>query len=68
MHPLKAYRKARKIPLHDVAKATQLSKASLSRIEAYKQSPSRPSLDRLIKYAGGLLTPNDFFGAGPSGQ
>lgn len=62
MHPLRAYRKARKLTLDDVVKETKLSKATLSRIEQRKNAPSSDSLRRLCKFTGGLLTPNDFFG------
>lgn len=62
MHPLRAYRKARKLTIDDVVAATKLSKATISRIEKRKQEPSADSLRRLCNFTGGLLTPNDFFG------
>jgi transcriptional regulator with XRE-family HTH domain len=34
MHPLRAYRKARKLTIDDVVAATKLSKATISRIRA----------------------------------
>lgn len=61
MHPLRAFRKARKIRLEEVVKATGLSKASISRIESGRQQPSADSLRRLCQFTGGLLRPNDFF-------
>ncbi len=61
MHPLKAYRKARKIKMSEVVTATGLSKATISRIEAGKQQPSADSLRRLCQFTSGLLRPNDFF-------
>jgi transcriptional regulator with XRE-family HTH domain len=61
MHPLRAYREARKIKLSDVVKETKLSKASISRIESGKQKPSAESLRRLCRFTNGLLRPNDFF-------
>jgi transcriptional regulator with XRE-family HTH domain len=61
MHPLKAFRTARKITIDDVVKETGLSKASISRIERGKQLPSSGSLKRLCQFTGGLLRPNDFF-------
>lgn len=61
MHPLKAYRKARKLRMADVVAATKLSKATISRIESGKQQPSADSLRRLCQFSGGLLRPNDFF-------
>ncbi|WP_337183827.1 helix-turn-helix transcriptional regulator [Shinella sp.] len=61
MHPLTAYRKARKLKIDDVVKETGLSKASISRIERGKQQPSADSLRRLCQFTAGLLRPNDFF-------
>lgn len=61
MHPLTAYRKARKLSIDDVVKQTGLSKASISRIERGKQQPSADSLRRLCQFTSGLLRPNDFF-------
>lgn len=61
MHPLRAYRKARKISLDEVVRVTKLSKATISRIETRKSNPSTESLTRLCKFTDGLLSPNDFF-------
>lgn len=61
MHPLRAYREARKLKIDDVVRATKLSSASVSRIENWTQYPSSKALEKLIAFTGNRLTPNDFF-------
>jgi transcriptional regulator with XRE-family HTH domain len=61
MHPLKAYRQARKLKMDDVVRATGLSKATISRIERGKQFPSALALNKLREFSGNLLSANDFF-------
>lgn len=61
MHPLRSYRKARKLSLADVAKDTGLSIANISKIERGDTFPSAPTLRKLREFTGNLLTANDFF-------
>lgn len=60
-HPLKKWRKWRKISLEKLAMETEISASSLSRIENYKQTPLIGAAQKIIKYSRNLLKPEDFF-------
>lgn len=60
-HPLKKWRKWRKISLEKLAMETEISASSLSRIENYKQTPLIGAAQKIIKYSRNALKPEDFF-------
>jgi DNA-binding XRE family transcriptional regulator len=66
-HPLTAVRKDRDVTLGALAASVKTSKASLSRIEAGKQTPSMRLVERIVKWAGGKLSADDFMHSGGRG-
>lgn len=61
-HPLRRYRQERGIKINDLARETHVHKATISRIERGKQTPSVALVRRLISASGGTLSSEDFMG------
>lgn len=59
-HPLRAYRDRHRLTLEALADRTGTTKATLSRIENGKQSPSRGMMARLRLESKGELSADDF--------
>ncbi|WP_093805071.1 helix-turn-helix transcriptional regulator [Stappia sp. ES.058] len=59
-HPLKTYRTKSGLTLETLASLSNSTAATLSRIEARKQSPSLMLVQRLVLATGGCLSANDF--------
>ncbi len=59
MHPLKEYRRRRRITLDVAAVALGVSKSNLSRIENGHQGLSDPLKHKVMMWTGGTVTPND---------
>lgn len=57
---LKDWRKGRKLTMEAAGEILGLSQASLSRIEAGKQWPDRPTMERIQTATDGAVAPNDF--------
>ena len=59
-HPLRAFRRAAKLSLSELAAKVGSTKASLSRIEQGHQRPSLNLVGRLKEATGGAVTADDF--------
>lgn len=59
-HPLKTYRERCGITLYELAELVGSTKASLSRVENGKQTPSLDLIGKLKEATGGALTADDF--------
>lgn len=59
-HPLRTYRQKTDISLAKLAEKVGTTRASLSRIECGRQTPSLDLVSRIIKATGGKLKADDF--------
>ena len=59
-HPLRTYRRANGLTIDAFAAKAETSRATLSRIENWKQEPSLALIRKLIKAADNALDANDF--------
>jgi transcriptional regulator with XRE-family HTH domain len=59
-HPLKLWREKRGLTLDELAERVGSSKATLSRIESGKQTPSLGLIGRLKEATNGEVTADDF--------
>lgn len=60
IHPLRKYRTENGITLEHLAQMVGVTRATLSRIETWLQSPSLSLVCRLINATGGALSADDF--------
>ena len=60
-HPLRAYRDRAGLSLEDLAKKSDTTRATLSRIENGRQNPSMALVSRIVMATNGEMKPNDFF-------
>jgi DNA-binding XRE family transcriptional regulator len=59
---MRRYRRERGLPLDVLARAADVSRGTISRIETGKQNPSIGLMRKLIAASGGELSPQDFMG------
>lgn len=59
-HPLRAYRREKKVTLQSLADQLRVTKGFLSKIERRRQLPSFSLAERISAATDGALTPNDF--------
>ncbi len=59
-HPLRRYRASHGITIEALAASLDTSKATVSRLETGRQSPSMDLLRRIHTATGGEVTANDF--------
>ena len=64
-HALHHYRLKNSLSLQAFAERARTSKATLSRIENWKSSPSGALLRRIVEATNGEVQPNDFFDTPP---
>lgn len=60
LHPLQAYRDARGVTLDELAARVGTSKATLSRVENWKQDPSLDLIGKLKAATDGIVSADDF--------
>lgn len=63
---LKDWRKDQHLTMAEAGTLLGLSQPSLSRIEAGKQWPDRPTMERIQEVTKGAVTPNDFIPMPPA--
>lgn len=60
VHPLRTFRMQRRLSLESVASAVKVSKATISRIETGRQTPTLGVIERLIEFSEGALSADSF--------
>jgi transcriptional regulator with XRE-family HTH domain len=60
VHPLRRFRTQRKLSMECVAVAVGVSKATISRIETGRQTPTLGIVERLIDFSEGALSADSF--------
>lgn len=60
-HPLRRYRRDAGLTLEALSARLGISKASLSRVETGRQTPSLALLQRITAATDGAVTANDFY-------
>lgn len=62
-HPLKRFRTARGLSMQALGDAVGVSKQTISRIESGEDDPSLALIRRIVAFADGALSANDFLHA-----
>jgi transcriptional regulator with XRE-family HTH domain len=63
---LRACRRAKGLTAIQVSAVLGISQPTISRIETGKQRPDWKTMDKIIAFTDGVVTPNDFLSAAPA--